>query len=54
MTHFLATVFGVVLLFIILRSMIRIALMNCHSQDFFAKYTGRAERIVRDGKEAAR
>jgi hypothetical protein len=42
MTHILVTVLGVVLLFLILRSMIRIALMNCHSQDFFAEFTGRA------------
>jgi hypothetical protein len=42
MTHILAAVLGVVLLFMILRSMIRIALMNCHSQDFFAEFTGRA------------
>ena len=42
MTHILVAVFGVVLLFMILRSMIRIALMNCHSQDFFAEFTGRA------------
>jgi hypothetical protein len=41
-THILAAVFGVVLLFTILRSMIRIALMNCHSRDFFAAFTGRA------------
>ena len=42
MTHNLVAIFGVVLLFVILRSMIRIALMNCHSQDFFAVLTGRA------------
>jgi hypothetical protein len=42
MTHNLVAIFGVVLLFMILRSMIRIALMNCHSQDFFAVLTGRA------------
>lgn len=42
MTHILVAVVGVVLLFMILRSMIRIALMNCHSQDFFAEVTGRA------------
>jgi hypothetical protein len=41
MTHILVAVFGVVLLFLILRSMIRIALMNCHSQDLFAEFTGR-------------
>ena len=45
-THILVTVFGVVLLFMILRSMIRIALMNCHSQDFFAEFTGRAVYMV--------
>ena len=42
MSHILVTVFGVVLLFMVMRSMIRIALMNCHSQDFFAEFTGRA------------
>ena len=42
MTHILVVVSGVVLLFTILRSMIRIALMNYHSQHFFAAYTGRA------------
>ena len=42
MTHILITVFGVMLLFMILRSMIRIAIMNCHSQDLFAEVTGRA------------
>ena len=42
MTHILVALIGVVLLFMILRSMIRIALMNCHSQDFFAGFTGRA------------
>jgi hypothetical protein len=41
-THILAAIFGVVLLFMILRSMIRIAPMNCHGQDFFAEFTGRA------------
>ena len=42
MTHILVAVLGVVLLFMTLRSMIRIALMNCHSQDLFAEFTGRA------------
>jgi hypothetical protein len=42
MTHILIVVFGIVLLFIVLRSMIRIALMNCHSQDFLAESTGQA------------
>src|SRR5580704_17646733 len=40
MIYILVAVFGVVLLFLILRSMIRITLMNCHSQDFFAGSTG--------------
>jgi hypothetical protein len=38
----LAVILGVWLLFSVLRSMIRIALMNRHSRDFFANFTGRA------------
>jgi hypothetical protein len=41
-THIVVAIFGVFLLFMILRSMIRIALMNCHSREFFAESTGRA------------
>jgi hypothetical protein len=57
MTHILAAVFGIVLLYMILRSMIRIALMNCHSKDFFAEFTGRAVYTaaalrLRDNREA--
>jgi hypothetical protein len=33
---------GLWLLFLVLRSMIRIALMNRHYRDFFAEFTGRA------------
>jgi hypothetical protein len=39
--HVLLTTLGLWLLFLILRSMIRIALMNRHYQDFFAHATGR-------------
>jgi hypothetical protein len=42
LTHGLALVVGLWLLFLILRSMIRIALMNRHYQDFFAVITGTA------------
>src|ERR1700678_2189517 len=42
MTHFLISILGLWLLFIILRSMIRIALMNRHYRDLFAELTGRA------------
>ena len=42
LTHVLIVILGVWLLFSILRSMIRIALMNCHSRDLFAKVTCRA------------
>ncbi len=42
LAHFLMAILGVWLLFLILRSMIRIALMNRHSRDFFAKVTCRA------------
>ena len=42
MAHVLVAILGVWLLFLILRSMIRIALMNRHSRDFFAKVTCRA------------
>jgi hypothetical protein len=40
--HFLILILGLWLLFLILRSMIRIALMNRHYRDFFAELTGRA------------
>jgi hypothetical protein len=39
--HVLAAIVGVWLLFSVLRSMIRIALMNRHSRDFLANFTGR-------------
>ena len=42
MTHVLVSILGLCLLFTILRSMIRIALMNRHYRDFFAEVTGRA------------
>ncbi len=42
MTHVLISILGLWLLFMVLRSMIRIALMNCHHRDFFAEVTGRA------------
>ena len=42
MTHVLISILGLALLFVILRSMIRIALMNRHYRDFFAVVTGRA------------
>ena len=42
MTHVLTSILGLALLFVILRSMIRIALMNRHYRDFFAVVTGRA------------
>ena len=42
MTHILISILGLALLFVILRSMIRIALMNRHYRDFFAVVTGRA------------
>lgn len=41
MIHILLTILGLWLLFLILRSMIRIALMNRHYRDFFAHTTGR-------------
>jgi hypothetical protein len=40
--HVLTSILGLWLLFVILRSMIRIALINRHYQDFFAEATGRA------------
>jgi hypothetical protein len=40
-THILVSVVGLWLLFLILRSMIRIALINRHYQDFFAEAAGR-------------
>ena len=42
MAHVLIAILGAWLLFLILRSMIRIALMNRHSRDFIAKVTCRA------------
>src|ERR1700723_2987506 len=42
MTHIFILMSGLWLLFLILRSMIRIALMNRHYRDFFAEFTGRA------------
>ena len=42
MTHVLVSMLGLWLLFLILRSMIRIALMNRHYRDFFAELSGRA------------
>ena len=42
LTHILISIIGLALLFLILRSMIRIALMNRHYRDFFAEITGRA------------
>lgn len=42
MTHLFISMLGLWLLFLILRSMIRIALMNRHYRDFFAESTGRA------------
>ena len=42
MTHVLISILGLCLLFAILRSMIRIALMNRHYRDFFAQFTDRA------------
>jgi hypothetical protein len=41
-THVFILMLGLWLLFLILRSMIRIALMNRHYRDFFAELTGRA------------
>jgi hypothetical protein len=40
--HTLISILGLWLLFLILRSMIRIALINRHYRDFFAEMTGRA------------
>jgi len=42
LTHVFIVILGLWLLFLILRSMIRIALMNRHYRDFFAELTGRA------------
>jgi hypothetical protein len=42
LTHVFVSMLGLWLLFLILRSMIRIALMNRHYHDFFAELTGRA------------
>jgi hypothetical protein len=41
-THIFIFLLGLWLLFLVLRSMIRIALMNRHYRDFFAEITGRA------------
>ena len=46
MAHALITVLGLWLLFLILRSMIRIALINRHYRDFFAQVAGRAVYAV--------
>ena len=48
MAHVFIAILGVWLLFLILRSMVRIALMNRHSRDFFAKVTCRAIYAVVD------
>jgi hypothetical protein len=42
MAHVLVALLGLRLLFMILRSMIRIALMNRHSRDVFAEFAARA------------
>jgi hypothetical protein len=42
LTHLFISMLGLWLLFLILRSMIRIALMNRHYRDFFAELTSRA------------
>ena len=42
MEHVLASLLGLWILFLILRSMIRLALMNCHYRDFVNQITGRA------------
>ena len=42
MTHITVSILGLLLLFLILRSMIRTALMNRHYRDFFAEITGRS------------
>ena len=41
MTHILISMLGLWFLFLILRSMTRIALINRHYRDFFAEMTGR-------------
>lgn len=41
MTYILTSLLGLWFLFVILRSMIRIALMNRHYRDFFVEFTGR-------------
>jgi len=41
MAHVLISLLGLCLLFLILRSMIRIALINRHYRDFFAETAGR-------------
>ena len=41
LTHIFISILGLWLLFLILRSMIRIALMNRHYRDFFAELSGR-------------
>ena len=42
MTHVTVSILGLLLLLLILRSMIRTALMNRHYRDFFAEITGRS------------
>jgi hypothetical protein len=42
LTHVLITILGLGILFVILRSMIRIALINRHYRDFFAEFIGHA------------
>ena len=46
MIHVLLTMLGLWLLFLILRSMIRIALMSRHYRDFFAHATGRTVHMT--------
>jgi len=46
LTHLLTSILGLWLLLLILRSMIRIALMNRHYRDFFAEGTGRAVHMA--------
>jgi hypothetical protein len=57
LTHVLISFAGLWLLFMILRSMIRIALMSRHYRDFFAEVTGRAVHTavalqLRDNRDA--
>jgi hypothetical protein len=46
LAHVVIAILGVWVLFLILRSMVRIALMNRHYRDFFAQGTARAVRAV--------